>query len=197
MAQSGEEPHSLGDIMDELEETADGGDVSVNEVLGAFDDRSSAVLITMLGLVAALPVIGGIPGMSMFVSVLLIVVLAQSAIGGGGIRLPGRLGRYEISQDSFRGGIEKGRKFTDRVDRVLSRRLTFLTGSTAARLAMKIAVGILAVAMFPLEVVPWGVTAPAVGIVAFGLAMIARDGLFALIGYALAAVTAYLFTWIV
>ena len=197
MGQSGgEEAHSLSDIMDQLEDTARDGDVAVNDVLHAFDDRSSGVLITMLGLVASLPVIGGIPGISMFVSMLLLAVLAQSALGGGGIRLPGRLGRAEISQAKFRSGIENGRKLTDRVDRVLSRRLTFLTGSTAARLAIKIAVGILAIAMFPLEVVPWGVTAPAVGIVAFGLAMIARDGLFALIGYALAAVTALLFVWI-
>ncbi|WMS44889.1 exopolysaccharide biosynthesis protein [Acuticoccus sp. MNP-M23] len=183
--------------MDQLEEPADGGDVSINEVLAVFDDRSSGVLITMLGLVAALPIIGGIPGMSMIVSVLLIAVLIQSAVGGSGIRLPGRLGRYSFPEDGFRNGIANGRKFTGKVDRVLTRRLTFLTGSRAARLAIKIAVAILAVAMFPLEVVPWGVTAPAAGIVAFGLAMIARDGLFALFGYALAAVTAYLFTWFV
>lgn len=198
MSQSdgGGEAHSLGDIMNQLEATAAKGDVAVNAVLRAFDDRSSGVLITMLGLVAALPVIGGVPGMSMFVSVLLIAVLAQSAFGGGGIRMPGRLGRAEISQDKFRGGIEKGRKLTDRVDRILRPRLMFLTGSAAARLAMKIAVAILAIAMFPLEVVPYGVTPAAAGIVAFGLAMIARDGLFALVGYALAAVTALLFVWI-
>jgi hypothetical protein len=44
--------------------------------------------------------------------------------------------------------------------------------------------------MIPLAAVPWGVTFPAAGLVALGLAMMTRDGLAAALGYALAALTA-------
>ncbi len=190
------EEHSLGAIMDSLADSEHGDKMELNDVLRAFDERSSGVLITMLGLIAALPVIGAIPGISMAVSALLFVVLAQSVFGGGSLRLPGRLGRISISRENFLKGLDKGRGLTDRIDRVMRPRLPALTQSAASRLTMKCATAILALAMFPLAIVPWGVTPPAFGIVAFGLTMIARDGVFALVGYALSAVTALMFLWL-
>jgi hypothetical protein len=61
-----------------------------------------------------------------------------------------------------------------------------------ARAVIKIAVAVLSLTMFPLAFVPWGVTVPAFAIVAFGLALIARDGVFALVGYVLLVTTAFL-----
>lgn len=190
---SPEEERSLGEILDSLKRAEHGETVSVNDVLAAFDDRSSGVLITMLGLLAALPVIGAIPGMSISTGLLLLAVLAHSMFGGGGLRMPGRLGRLSIKRERFERGLERGRKLTDPVDRLVDQRLTVLTGTKAARAALKAAVAVLAVTMFPLAFVPWGVTAPAVGIVAFGIALIARDGLFALIGYAMIGATVLTF----
>jgi len=48
---------------------------------------------------------------------------------------------------------------------------------------------LLALTMIPLALVPWGVLPPALGIVLFGVAMIGRDGVFAIAGYVLSAVT--------
>lgn len=193
--QDDDEEHSLGEIMDRLEESG-GKEVSVNDVLAAFKDRSAGVLVTMLGLVAALPVVGAVPGISMTTGALILIVLARSAVGGGALALPGRLGRASMSEDSFADGIEKGRKLTNAIDRVLKERLELLTSNHMARAVIKLAVAVLAVAMFPLAFVPWGVTAPAFGIVAFGLALIARDGLFALIGYAFCALTVATALWV-
>jgi hypothetical protein len=190
-----DEEHSLGEIMDHLADLG-GEEVTVNDILRAFEDRSTGVIITMLGLVAALPVIGAIPGVSITTGVLILVVIAKSMVGGGKLTLPGRLGRASLSKDKFCDGLAKGRKITDAIDRTLGERIEFLTDNKAARAGIKSAVAVLAVAMFPLAFVPWGVTAPAFGIVTFGLALIARDGLFALIGYALCAVTAAIFAWV-
>ena len=184
---------SLGDIIDRLEESQDGDTVSVNDVLAAFEDRSSGVLVTMLGLIAALPVIGAVPGISMLTAALILAVLAHSALGGGKLRMPGRIGRLQIKRDTFETGLEKGRSITKRIDRLLTPRLTVLTQAAVARVAIKIGIAVLAVTMFPLAIVPYGVTAPAFGIVAFGLALIARDGAMAIAGYVLCAATAATF----
>ena len=188
-AHEGGQEASLGDILDRLREAEHGKKVSINDVLGVFEDRSSGVLITMLGLIAALPVIGAVPGVSMLTGTLILVVLAHSAIGGGRLHVPGRLGRLEMGRDTFLKGLDKGRSLTDRIDRVLKPRLQFLTQTAGMRLLIKIAIAALALTMFPLAFVPYGVTAPAFGIVAFGLALIARDGVMAVVGYVLCAAT--------
>ena len=184
-----EEETSLGDILDRLGEASGKDAVSVNDVLAAFEDRSSGVLVTMLGLVAALPVIGAVPGISMLTGALILIVLVHSAWGGGRLHVPGRIGRLEVERTRFEKGLDKGRAITNRIDRVLKPRLTALVETTGARLLIKLAIAALALTMFPLAVVPWGVTAPAFGIVAFGLALIARDGAMAVAGYLLCAVT--------
>lgn len=191
--QDSAEATSLGDILDALGEAEDGDTVSVGDVLTAFEDRSSGVLITMFGLFAALPVIGAVPGMSVVTGTVILLVIAHSAIGGGRLSLPGPLERLRIRRSLFDKGLERGRSITDRVDRLLRPRLEFLAASTPARVAIKIAVALLALSMFPLAIVPYGVTAPAAGVVAFGLALIARDGAMALAGYLMCAATVLTF----
>ena len=61
------------------------------------------------------------------------------------------------------------------------------------RWIISLAAALLALTFYPLEIVPWGVTVPALGILAFGLGLMACDGLFVLLGYAFSASTAYLF----
>lgn len=184
---------SLGDILDHLGAAETGDTVSVDDVLGAFEDRSSGVLVTMLGLLAALPIIGSVPGMSIATGALILLALAHSALGGGRLTLPGRIGRLRIGRKAFDKGLEKGRAITDRIDRVLRPRLLVLTETMVARMAIKIAIAFLALTMFPLAFVPYGVTPAAVGIVAFGLALIARDGAMAVVGYVMSAVTVLTF----
>jgi len=184
---------SLGDILDALGEAENGDTVSVGDVLTAFEDRSSGVLITMFGLLAALPIIGAVPGMSIVTGAIILIVIVHSAIGGGRISLPGPLERLRIKRSLFDKGLKRGRAITDRVDKVLRPRLAILAQTTPARIAIKIAVALLAISMFPLAIVPYGVTAPAAGIVAFGLALIARDGAMALAGYLMIAATVMTF----
>jgi hypothetical protein len=118
-------------------------------------------------------------------------VIAQSAAGGGKLVLPGRLGRARISKETFDDALEKGRRVTDGVDRMLRPRLQILTSNWMARAVIKLAVATLALSMIPLAFVPWGVTVPALAIVTFGLALMARDGVFALAGYVLVGASGF------
>lgn len=190
------EERSLSEIVARLERAGGDGAVSVNEMLGKFEDRSTVVVVAGLGLIALLPVIGAIPGVSIGVATLVLLSLAQSLRGRrGALRLPGRLGRREIGRERYRRGLERGRRWAGRVDRLLKERLTGLTRGRPQRAAILLAAALLAVTMYPLAFAPWGVTAPALGLVAFGLALIARDGLMALFGYMLCGATVATFYW--
>jgi hypothetical protein len=186
------EGETLEDLLDRMLEAHRGRRVAVGDVLDALASRSTGVLMAGLGLVALIPVIGAVPGVSIAVAVLVLATLAQDAAGrrrGGGFWLPGFLRRREADYDRFRSGVERLRPTARRIDRRLRPRLTVLTTGGPAQAALGLAAALLALSMIPLALVPWGVAAPSAGLVALGLAMTTRDGAPALIGYALAAVT--------
>ncbi|MCF3935980.1 exopolysaccharide biosynthesis protein [Acuticoccus sp. M5D2P5] len=185
----GSEETSLDDVMDRLATAGQTDKVSLNDILATFSARSTGVVITMLGLIAALPAIGAVPGISMVVSIMILGTIVNAVIGGGTLWLPDLIGNLGVSRRNFQAGIKRGRRMTRWIDHLLKRRLTVLTEGRLQNALLLGASGVLAIVMFPLEFVPWGVTAPAFGIVAFGLAMIAHDGLFALIGYAMGLAT--------
>lgn len=187
---------SLTDILDRLLEAGGNGSVSINDVLAEFQGRSLGVWLTLFGVVAALPVIGAIPGISILVAALILIAIIQTLLIGGKMRVPGALGQREIDDDELKDAVEKSRPWAGKIDRFLKTRLTFLIHGQAAETAIAMMAGVLALSMIPLAVVPWGVQAPATGIVALGLALIGRDGLFALIGYLCALVTIVFGLWI-
>ncbi|WP_157961903.1 exopolysaccharide biosynthesis protein [Acuticoccus kandeliae] len=183
------EDTSLGDVMDRLRQAGSGEKVTLNDILKTFQDRSLGVMITVLGLIAALPAIGAVPGMSMLVAVMILFVMANGIISSRPLRVPGRLGRVGVARDRFEDGLKRAKRFTSPVDRLLSRRLTFMTEGRIQRALLFAMTGVLALIMFPLELVPWGSTFPSIGIVSFGLAIIAKDGVFAIVGYIMMALT--------
>lgn len=184
---------SLGALLDRLKEADHGDDISVGDVMAALEDRSLGVIIAALALIAALPVVGAIPGVSITIAVLLLAAIGQSILGrsGGGLWLPAFVRRREIADERFEKGVAKVRPYTDWVDRRLRPRLRLLTSNRAARVVIVMAATVLSLSLVPLAVVPWGVQAPSLGLVALGLALMTRDGLMALIGYLFAGLTVF------
>lgn len=181
----------IGDVLDRLKKADQNGQTSAGDVLAALEDRTIGVVIAAFGLIAALPIVGAIPGISIAIGALLLVAIGQDAIGRSGLWAPAFVRNRTIDDEKFDAAIEKVRPYTDWIDRRLRPRLSFLTDSDAARWLILLCAAVLALSMFPLALIPWGVQAPSMGIVALGLALMSRDGVMALIGYAFAATTAY------
>mgnify|MGYP006273590073 FL=1 len=191
---------SLGDVLDRLSNAEGRSEVRVGDVIDTLADRSLGVILVALGLIAAIPVIGAIPGVSIAVGALALVALGQRMLGrsrGRGIWTPDFVRRRSFDRDAFHRGVAKARPAVEWIDRRLGARLQTLAAGPGRGTAMTLASATLAAAMFPLAIVPWGVVPPALGLVAFGLAMIARDGVMALIGYALTAATLLAFLGVV
>lgn len=189
MAQAAAETQVLADVLDRLKDKTDGDNVSVGDVMDAFEDRSFGAVVTVIGLVAAMPVIGAIPGMSILTGLLILLIVGQYLIGRDHPWIPSTLEARSIERDKLLSGVKKVRPYAKWVDGYVYPRLEWLVRGSAQRYIIAAIIGFLALTMYPLAFVPWGVQAPATAIVLFGVAMMGRDGVFAAVGYALTAVT--------
>lgn len=178
-------------VLEDLKGSGRAEGVSAGEVLEAFERRSLGVLLTVFGLIAVLPVIGDIPGASILLGTLILIAVAQSFIGGGALWMPGFVRRREIGRERFDRGIERARPWVAWVDHLLKPRLTALVAGRTQRWTVSVAAALLALTFYPLAFVPFGVNAPALGVLALGLGLMACDGLMVLLGYGCAGVTAY------
>lgn len=180
----------LEGVLDDLDDAADGRSVSIGDVVSAFENSSAGAIIALFGMVAAMPLIGDIPGMSILIGVLVLLVLAQVLFRSGrGIWLPAIIADREVEEETVEKSVEKARPYVRWLDKWIRPRLKVLTEGTWPRTALVIGAAIMAVALMPMELIPSGSTLPALAIVAFGLALIARDGALALFGYAMVIVT--------
>lgn len=192
------ETHDLENVLDDLAACADEADgaLSLGRALDVFARRSFGALLTIIAVVAALPVIGAIPGVSILTGTLLILVAGQFLLGRGSPWIPQRLRDLSIAPEKMKKAVEIVKPYAGYVDAVIRPRLAYLTDQPAARAAIAVMSIFLALLFYPMAVIPGGVWVPALSVMALGLALVARDGLLAIIGAAGAVATLALL-WLV
>ncbi|MBU1211213.1 MAG: exopolysaccharide biosynthesis protein [Alphaproteobacteria bacterium] len=183
------EEHVLADVIDRLKDDTSGEQVSIGDIITAFEDRSFGALCTVIGILAASPVIGPIPGMSIFTAMLVLLVAGQYLAGRNTPWIPSFLTKRSIAREKVTKAAETARPYAQWLDRFVKPRANWIIGGRPQRKVIAVAMCLLALTMIPLALVPWGVLPPALGIVLFGVALMGRDGAFAIAGYALSAVT--------
>lgn len=162
-------------ILDRAEARADCEDqLSVGDLIDAFGRKAHGPAIFVAGLVAVSP-LGAIPGASIFLATVTVLLAAQYALRDGAPALPGWIARRRVDGDRVARVLEAMRPWAERVSRLLRPRARYLTEPPWSRVAA-LAMVLLALSMYPLALVPWGVTAPGLGLVAMGLAIAAGDG---------------------
>lgn len=140
------------------------------------------------------PVIGDIPGVPVLAGSLICLVAVQLLFGRDHVWLPKWLLRRSAPKTKVNRAVKKLRKPARFVDRFLRHRLEVLTQGRMAQLI--IAVSLLISAATPLmELVPFSANVAGAALAAFGLALIAHDGVFALCAYLITAIAAGLVIW--
>jgi hypothetical protein len=182
----------LADVVDRLLDKIDGDTVSVGDIIDAFEDRSIGALCTIVGLIAASPLVGAIPGMSIITGALVLLSAGQYVFGRNQPWIPETLRTRSIDREKLESGVKKARPWAEWIDSFIKPRLSWLVGSRIQRRIIAIFMCLLALVMFPLALVPWGILPPALGIVVFGIALLGRDGAFAAAGYLSVGLTLYL-----
>jgi hypothetical protein len=168
----------------------DDGQLSVAEAMQAIGNRSFGPLLLVPGLIGLSP-IGAIPGLPGVMALIVMFVAVQILIGRDHAWLPDALARRSIDTARLRRVVKAIYPYARRVDDFLSPRLRRLT--TGVSFYVLAALCLLVAIVTPvIELVPLAGIVPNAAIVAYGLAITAHDGLWALIAFVFSGASIYL-----
>lgn len=177
-------------LLDTLQKDIDGDSVSVGEVVKTFRQRGFGPLLLIPSLIALFPT-GAIPGVPSICGITLFLVCIQIAVGSDHPWLPKKLKNRAISHDKLDAAIERSRPYVKKVENLLSPRIEWLSDYPFTRV-IAIYSGVFALAMIPLEAMPFAAALPAFAIALTAVGLTSRDGLFILAGILSQAGTGYL-----
>lgn len=180
------EAQSLTEVLDELEGSLEGRDrISIAEIQEALGERSFGPLLLVLGLAALTP-LGVIPGLPTVFALTIGLLAGQLVIGRRHFWLPRQVRERSAPVHRVGQALRFARRPAEVLDRLIRPRLQIFAGAGWTR-AVAVVCILVAFAIPPLELVPFGVAAPAAAITAFGLGLTARDGVLVLLALAASA----------
>lgn len=162
--------------------------VSMDAILDEVGRRSFGPMLLLAGLVAVAPVIGDVPGVPTIVGLFVVLIAGQLIFQRQQIWFPRWLLKRSVHRDKLCKALEWMQKPARFIDRLLRPRLERLIAPKATY-AMAIVCIVIGVAMPAMEVVPFSANFAGAALSAFGLSLIARDGLLALLGFIFTAAT--------
>lgn len=180
----------LIDIIDDIIADAREGSLFLGNVLDDLGDRSYGPLFFLLGLIIVTP-IGAIPGVPIIIGAVLIILAFQFIFGLRHPWMPERFRHLSVREEKIVTTRRKIGPVLELIDKIVDERMSWAV-SRPFRVFAAIAIIGLSITMVPLEFVPFGVAAPGAAIAAFGLAIVARDGLLMLVASGFVATTIFL-----
>jgi hypothetical protein len=162
---------------------ADGDSLSMDELIQAFGERAFGALMLTFGLLNTLP---WPPGGTTIMGAPLLFITAQLTIGQDRLWLPRWIRCASFSRKNFRSGLARIERSLQRTERLTKPRLCWAITGPAERLIGVICLLLTCVLVLP---IPGGNFIPALVIATFAIALVQRDGVVALLGWA--GVTAF------
>ncbi|SDT88814.1 exopolysaccharide biosynthesis protein [Halopseudomonas salegens] len=174
---------NLEQLLDHIGELARDNDrVSIAMVVESIGSRSFGPMLMLIGMILFSP-LSGVPGMSIFMATVVLLVAVQMLIGRKHFWLPQYILTRSVNNAKLQKALDWLSKPARVIDRVLKPRLTFLvrrTGSYGVA-ALCVVVGLV---MPFMELVPFSSSAAGLSFLALGLALVVRDGLLVLFALA-------------
>lgn len=192
-----EDAKSLAQVVDEITGAGDGeGDeISVAEILRSVGQRSFGPMLLVPGLIVLSP-ISGIPGVPTLGGIVVLLIAGQLLIGRQCFWVPQFIQRRTVSRRRMRQAGRFLMAVARVVDKVVKPRLVFPV-RRPFNYAVAAACVLIALVMPPLEAIPFANVVTAAAITAFGLALVAYDGVLALLAFALTGLSFwFLFSWL-
>lgn len=189
MSNANDDASSLTDLINSMEQMeCQEAKVSVDDIVEAVGRRSFGPLLLVAGLITLAPVIGDIPGMPTLMAVLVLLVSSQLLAGRKTFWLPKWLLHRSVSRKGFDKALGWFKKPAKWIDGLLGVRLAWMTGYVGIR-ATAVACLAVALAMPPMEFIPFTANGAGLALSLFGLGLVARDGLVLALGFLLTVVT--------
>ena len=185
------DPCNLQELLERVRSNAEQREqVSAGDILQAVGERSFGPVVLVAGIVIVAPLIGDIPGVPTLMSVLVLLTLGQLMLQRHSIWIPKKLSRRSVSQEKLLQGLAWAEKPAVFIDRWTKQRLLWLF-SGAGQYLMATACMLVALAMPMMEFIPFTATGGGLALMAFGMAIVARDGILALLAMAVTAGTVW------
>jgi len=184
-------PKSLNEMLNCFEDVAeDEKRVSMEKLMEAVGRRSFGPLILFAGIVLSVPGIADIPGVSTLIGTYVLLIAGQLICGREEFWLPKWLLDRSVKSDTVKKAASYKwiRKLSRLVDKVVTERLAAFVGNHGT-MAIAVSCCILALATPLTEFIPFSGTGVGIAIVVFGIALVAQDGLMAILGFSVTAVT--------
>ena len=105
--------------------------------------------------------------------------------------LPKFIRERSIPKDKWDSAQEKLKPWAKRIDTVIRPRLEWIVQGAMDRVIAAASI-VLALSMIPLGLIPFAVMVPGAALLAMGLALTARDGVLAIVGFGFTAGTLWL-----
>lgn len=180
--------HNLEQLLDRISEAAEDRErVSLGDMLKVIGRRSFGPALLLSGVVIVVPVTGGIPGVPTAMGLLVLTISFQILFRRSHFWLPKWLLKRTVAREKVGKATERMRRPARFIDRFLHRRLKPLTDKAGTN-AMAVVCTVVALATPIMELVPFSAAGAGAVFIAFGLALMAGDGLLSLLAFALTAV---------
>ncbi|MBV7410727.1 exopolysaccharide biosynthesis protein [Maritimibacter sp. DP1N21-5] len=175
--------HAISDVLDTLEASLDGDEVTVAHVVDQLGRASFASVMLMFSLISTSPA-SAIPGVTAVVAMLVLLLIVQMMIGRESVWLPKLIAHRKLDAEKVEKGVKWLRKPVGWVERFLRPRLTFLFHRPWLWLPM-ILIACLTLFMPFMEIVPTSGSIASAVIALFAASLLTRDGLLACLSFAL------------
>tara|TARA_R110000851_G_scaffold24214_1_gene70068 strand:- start:143 stop:727 length:585 start_codon:yes stop_codon:yes gene_type:complete len=157
--------------------------VSIGMVVEAIGSRSFGPLLMLIGITLFSP-LSGIPGMSFFMAVFVLLVAVQMLIGRKKFWLPPFILNRSVEHGKLQKALDWLNKPARGIDRVLKPRLTFLVHRSGSY-GIAVLCVVVGLCMPLMELVPFSSSAAGLALLILGLSLVAHDGLLALLAIAI------------
>lgn len=184
-----QEPENLEQLLDRIDQAKDDREqVSLGMIVETIGSRSFGPLLLMAGVIVFSP-LSGIPGLPTVLGALVLLIGVQLLVGKEHFWLPQWLLKHSVARTKIDKALDWLCPIARFTDRWLKPRLkAFICGTSKyviAVICMLIAAG-----MPVMELIPFSSSGAGAALTVFGLALIADDGLLALIAFALTLIVA-------
>jgi hypothetical protein len=169
-----ERTRALSEVLDQLESSARGQSITVEEVVEQLGRKSFASLMLVFSLISTSPA-SAIPGITATVAVIVFILVVQMMVGRDCVWLPRFVTRRRLSTAKLCQGIRWLREPVRFVERFLEARLTFLLRRPWLWLPLGLILGLTLVMPF-MEAIPTSGSIASAVIAFFAAGLLTRDG---------------------
>lgn len=182
---------TLTQTLETIKDDTSGEKISVGDLVEALNSRGYGPLLIGPALIAILPT-GAIPGVPAICALLIIFVSIQILIGRSRPWLPKKLKNFSFQREKFMDALDKAKPYTQKIDRLIHPRLTFLIKDEIKPVIAVICI-LLSLAIMIIGFVPFLAALPATAIVLLGLGLSGHDGLLMVLALIVAAASLLVF----